>query len=362
MQIRSSLDFGPKTLGIVISIYYAGAAAGSLPCGMLAETVGGLRVMRIAIVFAAIVLASIAAFAHSSLELGCLLFFAGVISSAVMPATNLFLARRVPSAKQGTAFGIKQAAQPSAALIGGLAVPALAVTVGWRWAFVAASALSIVTAMIISKPRTSLAAYRASRVARDRAGVPRYLVVLAVGFGLGIFSAISLNAFMVSSAVASGFSKVDAGLLAAAAGATAIVVRITSGFRADRRGRAHLPAVASLLGIGVIGYGGIAAGSATGLHWLFVAGALIAFGAGWGWNGLFNLAIVRSHLEAPARATATTQVGGRLAAALGPLVFGAVASHGSYTAAWLITAASAMAGAGIIVYGRHLLRQTLSVH
>ncbi len=360
VQIESSLHFGPKTLGLVIALYWLGAAVGSVPCGRLAEKVGGLRVMKIATVLAAVLLAVMPIFSNSTWELGVLLFVGGIIGSAIMPATNLFLARRMPTSRQGVAFGIKQAAQPAATLLGGLAVPSLGVTVGWRWAFVAASLLSVVAAVTMPKPRTSLAAYRERTVVKDRGSSPRYLIVLTVGFALGISAAMSLNAFIVSSAVASGFSKVDAGLLAALAGATAIAVRIGSGFRADRRGRAHFAVVALLLALGAVGCGATAAGSAGGLRWLFVAGALLGFGAGWGWNGLFNFAVVRSHMEAPARATATTQVGGRLAAGIGPLVFGALVSQGSYTGAWLITAACAMAGAVTMLYGRHLLRQSLA--
>jgi 4-diphosphocytidyl-2-C-methyl-D-erythritol kinase len=45
------------------------------------------------------------------------------------------LARRVEVARRATAFAVKQSAIPAAMLLGGLAVPALALTVGWRWAF-----------------------------------------------------------------------------------------------------------------------------------------------------------------------------------------------------------------------------------
>lgn len=86
---------------------------------------------------------------------------------------------------------------------------------------------------------------------------------------------------------------------------------------------------------------------------------IVAYGAGWGWNGLFNFAVVRTHPDTPGRATGITQVGGRLAGAAGPLVFGFVAEHLSYPAAWALDGGAAVAGATIIVAGRQLLVRRL---
>ena len=68
------------------------------------------------------------------------------------PAANLLLARAVPADRQGLAFGIKQSAIPAAAMLGGLAVPSIALTWGWRWAFAAGGAFALMSAVTV--PRT----------------------------------------------------------------------------------------------------------------------------------------------------------------------------------------------------------------
>lgn len=360
IEIRASLHFGATAFGLALSLYYLGAAAGSVPFGRLAEGVGGLRVMRWAAVAAAGSLLAIAILARSWVTLTVLLVVAGVVSSSMQPASNLFLSRRIPDTRQGLAFGIKQAAVPAAALLGGLAVPAIALTIGWRWAFVFAAVLATGTIAILPRTRSRLAAYRAGRTARTAPPVGLPLVVLTTGFFLGIFAANGLTGFLVTSAVASGITDGHAGLLAAAAGTVAVAVRVVVGYRADHRGRAHFPVVALMLVIGVAGYGALAAGSATGWHWLFMVGAVVAFGAGWGWNGLFNFAVVRTHRDAPARATSITQVGGRLAGVAGPITFGLVATHASYAAAWSMDGSAAMVGAAVILVGRHHLVRALA--
>lgn len=360
VQIRHTLHFGPTTFGLAVSIFYLGAGAGSVPGGRLAETIGGVRVMRAMCVAASAVLVLLAVALRSWAALAVLLLLAGLVSATMQPAINLFLARRAPPGRQGVAFGVKQASVPASAVLGGLAVPAVALTVGWRWAFAAGALLALVTAAAIPRPRTTLAEHRSQPVTPLAPGSVRPLVVLATGLGLGIFAATGLSAFTATSAVAAGVAKPTAGLLVALGGASSVVARIVSGLLADRRGRAHLPVVAAMLVVGSAGFALLGVASDHRSLWLFAAGVVVAFGFGWGWNGLFNFAVVRTHPEAPGRATGITQVGGRLAGAAGPLLFGLVADHVSYSAAWALDGFATVAAAVTVLIGRRMLVRRLS--
>lgn len=355
IQMRSSLHFGASAFGFAISIYYVGAAIGSVPFGRVAEAVGGVRVMKPTAIAAAVIMLFTAIFVDSWLALVIVLFIAGILSAAMQTSTNLFLARRIPGNRQGLAYGIKQAAIPFSALLGGLAVPGIALTIGWRWAFVGGAAISLIAALAVPKSHTTFATYRAKHKPVELGRNLRPLIVMGIGFGLSVFAASGLTAFLVTSGVASGLSKSDAGFVAGFAGATALIMRIVSGFLADRRGKAHFKVVAGMLSIGMLGFLGLAIGSSSGIKWIFIAGAVIAFGAGWGWNGLFNYAVIRTHQNAPARATGITQVGGRLAGVFGPLVFGLIVSQGSFAYAWLLDGGACLFGALIILYGRLMM-------
>ncbi len=59
----------------------------------------------------------------------------GSANSVAQPAINLFMAEQVPLERQGLAFGIKQSAIPGAILVSGLALPLIALPLGWRSAF-----------------------------------------------------------------------------------------------------------------------------------------------------------------------------------------------------------------------------------
>ncbi|EQD27647.1 major facilitator transporter, partial [mine drainage metagenome] len=246
----------------------------------------------------------------------------------------------------------KQSAVPLAFLLGGLAVPVIALTVGWRWAFALAAVAAVGAAFWLPRPRMSLAAQRAVTRLRPEPTAP--LVALAIAFCLAAGASASLGAFLVLSAVSTGFSSAAAGLVAVLASACGIAVRVLVGLLADRRGGRHFLLVAGMISVGALGFAALAWGSLLHAPVLFIFGAVVAFGIGWGWNGLFNYALVQNHPNAPARATGITQTGGRLGSVIGPLICGVLVEHVGYTGAWAVSAGEALLGAGTLLLGRHM--------
>src|SRR5690606_27814222 len=99
--------------------------------------------------------------------------------------------------------------------------------------------------------------------------------------------------------------------------AVTIIVRLGAGalVDADRISAAHQ--VVWLMSAGALGFGLLGLGP-TGV-W---PGTVLAFGAGWGWTGLYALAAVRSSPGAPGAASAMTTAGLAGGAAVGPVLFG----------------------------------------
>ena len=77
-----------------------------------------------------------------------------------------------------------------------------------------------------------------------------------------------------------------------------------------------------------------------------LAGVPLAFGAGWAWPGLFNLAVVLANPASPGAATGITQTGTYMGAVLGPLLFGFLAEHLSFGWSWVVAAAYRLGGGG----------------
>jgi MFS family permease len=356
VQLREELGFAESGLGVAVSTSFLAAAVCSALFGRWAERLGPARSMRLSSTLSALSMLAVAAGARSLRSLTALLLMGGVANAMSQPATNLFVSRVFPSHRQGVAFAIKQSAIPGATLLGGLAVPLFAVTVGWRWAFVAGAALAVLGGILTPRPAptaTSRAAATASGSggANGRDQPLATLIVLGTGVGFGALAAASLGSFSTSAFEAASFSEAGAGLLAAAGSLLVIAVRLWLGAWADRRDRHDLlPTVVALVLVGAAGW----LAMATMRPVTLLAGAALAYSCGWGWPGLFNLAVAQANPRAPAAASGVTQTGTYLGVAAGPFVFGTLAEHAGYGWAWLFAASGAVASGVCLSAGRRL--------
>ena len=131
------------------------------------------------------------------------------------------------------------------------------------------------------------------------------LVLTAVGAALATAGPSALGAYLVASAVDVGIDEGTAGLLAAVSSGLSLAVRVMLGARADRRRDYGLSTVVVLLAAGSVGFALMATDAVAVVR----GGSLLAFTLGWGWPGLFNLAVVDSNRETPGSATGVSQTG-----------------------------------------------------
>lgn len=352
VEVRSALSIGTAGFGAAVAVFYVAAASSSAPGGLLAEKWGAVTVMRLSASLSLASLGGVALVARSFGGAVLGMVVAGLANGMGQPAANLLLAGSTAPGRRGTAFGIKQSAIPIATLLAGLAVPAIALTIGWRWAFAAACLVPIAGWALLPRRSEELPHRHVDAGGRNGLAM-KALVMLAIGGALGSAAGNSLGTFLVMSTVSDGLHPGMAGLLSAAGSAAGLVSRLASGVAADRRRGRHLVVVAAMLAVGSAGFAFLATGSIV----LLLPGALIAFAAGWGWNGLFNLAVVTSHPHAPAAATGISQTGVLVGGATGPLLFGVAVQHGSFPLAWGCSAAAVLLASVALLWGRVLLRR-----
>lgn len=348
VPLRADLGFGADALGAAVAAFFAASALGSAAMGRLVEAVGASRSKRAAAGVSTAALIGIALLARSWPALAGLLFAAGLANAGIHPSTHLFLSQEVSGRRQGLAFGVKQAAIPAVTLAGGLAAAVAGLVGGWRPVFAVAATAAVAAAVLVPGGAGSK---------RRRAVTPRVfvrgLILPAVAIGLGTASAVSFGAFLIDSSVEAGLGQAEAGALLAASSVAGLAGRVVAGWLADRRSGQHLRAVAAMLLTGACGFVLLATARA---GWVFTAGALLAYGVGWAWPGVVVFAVVQAFPGAPAASTGVTQTGAFLGSATGPMLFGLVAAHGSYEAAWLLSAALAVAAAGAMLVSRSSLR------
>lgn len=348
VQVGHELAVSTSALGAASSAFFGAATLVSPLAGAVVERIGARSAMRLSLVLVAVVLVAVGTTAHSLPALLGLMGLGGAGNALAQPATNLYLAERVVRRRQGSAYGIKQSAIPASGLLAGLAVPALGLTVGWRWAFVLFALPAI--ALALRTPGGSRRSDWPVRTGRTTALPHKILLIVALGAGLGAACASTLAIFLVAGAVDAGWSEAQAGLVFAAASATGILARVAAGVRADHRNERHLEVMATMLLLGALGFIGLASGQQV----LYALGALVAFGLGWGWPGLLVLSVVQMSPDSPAAATAFTQMGTSAGAVIGPLAFGVLVERTSYPVGWGCAGAGLTLAAVIFLAARRL--------
>lgn len=384
VEIRTELRYGETAAGLVFAAFFAASALVSSRVGRRVDRVGPRIALSYALAGTCVIEFFIALGANQLVWLVLLSGLAGICNATAQLGANVFIARNLPVHRQGIGFAVKQSAMPGAALIAGLLLPSIALTIGWRWVFVTGSVLSVLALVAVrwrlAPERTqegSEGDSRSSSDARKKSVTGAHLVksdassdtstasalpvfalfMLAVAAAFATAAAITLGGFFVESTINSGVTAATAGYAFALGSVISILVRLTVGFYADRH-------TGNLLGVVAIM---ILLGSCTSLIFVFQTpaahfiGLPLAFGAGWAWPGLFNLSVVRASPGFPGRATGITQTGVYVGGAVGPVLFGLTAEHWSYAAAWVLAAVLGVCAAAAVLVGRRFLHRPLSL-
>jgi MFS family permease len=330
--LQDELGFGEPELGVAIAGFFAAAALAAAPAGRLSEVLGPRAVARVGVGCIVASLLGVALLADSWVFLGGLMALAGLGHALALLAVGVLLTRAVSASRHGLAFGLTQAAAPLAALLAGLSVPVIGLTLGWQAAFILGAGLGIMAGLLMppvpDRPRVTAGM-------SDRDAPVRVLMPLAIAMGLASAGGNSAVVFLVTSTVDNGFSAASAGLVLAVASVVGLTVRITGGWLGDRLPHGSLLLMSSVIATGAIGYVGLAMGQVPAV---VILSATLAFGGGWGWPGLMLLAVSRTNPAAPGDAMGIVTVGGLGGAVIGPIAFGAITDAVSFAAAWLLMA------------------------
>jgi predicted MFS family arabinose efflux permease len=359
--IRADLHFGEAGQGLLVSAAFSTAALASLSITEFGERHGRRALTLLAAACTLVCALGVSTLAHSFVVLLAFICVGGVGNAGLTTAANFSLSATVAAHRQGLGFGVKQSAPPAAALIAGLAVPAVGLWLGWRWTY-AAMALAALALLLsatrirnsapgpvsgpgpvpVPVPRTTAPPIDDSRLA----SAPRSALLLtAAAMFTANGAAMSLVAFLPQWAHEAGLGASVAGLFVAAGSALAIAGRLLVGFTADRRDGRNLPVVCVQMAVGSVGLAVLALGQVPSV----ILGGLLAFAIGWSWPGLLIFAVVRLGRDRPNSAAAVVQAGAFAGGGFGPLFFGLVAGSAGYPVAWFLMAAGMASGAVLLV-------------
>jgi len=347
VQVSDEFGVSEAVYGWGLGSFFLAAAAGSVVLGRLVQRIGPRRQILAALVVAIGVDLFIAFRATSWVQLAAALAVCGFVNAGNQTAVNLALTQaQVP--RLGLAIALKQSGMPTAAMLSGLMVPVIALTLGWRWAYVvgvvfAVAAIALVL-MVIAPVVVGV-----TEVTTRPVSTRHDLVVAAAVGGFLSFGAGSLNAWTVGSGVDAGLSEATAGWLLSLGAALGIALRVFAGSKLDATSRRPF-LIAGLMVL--VGAAGVAFMSIR-LPGLHIAATLVAFAGGWVWPVFTNYGIVRTNAEAAGAVTGITQSGVYVGVFIAPLLTGWLIEAYGYTTMWFVVAASLTIGSALALSVRH---------
>jgi MFS family permease len=339
VQIQRDVPAPQWVLGAAVASYWGAAAVMSLLAGRLVSWTGIRSATLLGVVVGALSLAGAAFLVPSWAWLLVWAAVGGVSNGISHPAANQLINLRVRRGMLATAFGIKQSAIPFAAFLAGLAVPALALTLGWHWGFGLASLFALAVGALFwwSVPRGEL-----SRPSRGRSHVSltpplmKYLLLMTSVTTLSAAATGAVTAYAVITGIERGLPLAWAGILLSVGGLLSVIVRVVIGRIADRaNSKFAFVTVAVMMCVGGAGVLLMAVDT----QWTFVVGMLLALGIGWGWPGLTHFVVSRVAGPATPSATGIVQIGTYIGSGAGPLAFGLLYAAVPEVMLWIIVGA-----------------------
>jgi len=356
VQIRTDIDLSTVQLGATIAAFSGVAALTSIPAGRLVDRLGWVRGIWLAGLLLAVPLLLVGTLASTPGQVLALFLIAGLGNAVAQPSANLAIIRGVPARRQGFAFGMKQAAVPTGSVLAGFAVPLIGLTVGWRWAFIAAAAgIALLASVAPWSGRGPLSASGGALRMRVVLG-DRALLLMALANYTSAMGLNALFAFLVEATVARGIEPATAGLLLSLAGALGAASRVLVGWFSDRFSRTSqgmLIETAIYAGVGVTGM--FVLGRSAASVPMIAAGLFLAVGFGFAWSGQFNLVVTRVWRQSPAAATGVAQTGLWIGGMLGPLLFGYIATTVSFDVAFYVGGGFMTLTPGCLLLARRML-------
>lgn len=345
--IIDDLSISRAELGVVLGLVNVAAAVLSPIAGRITDRIGGKKSLIALFVSAgATFLILGTAVAYAMLLVGAL---AGAFSQATAnPATNKLIAEDVPAGRRGVITGVKQSGVQAGIFLGGLTVPTLAITLGWRGAYMIVAVVPLVFAVVAAWMVPAAPRVMAEHRTRSPGPLPSAIWWLAgFGFLMGFSGAVTFLVPLFAEEVL-GLSPVAGGIAAAVIAFVAVPGRILWSRYAERSGafRGSLGAMA-VLSIAAAGLFYISGAAAAWLLW--PAAVVIAAGSS-SWNSVGMVAVmVEAGIASTGRASGVVLFGFLTGLGIAPPIFGAIIDHtGSYDTMWLLSALAAVAAAGVI--------------
>jgi len=313
-----------SAVGVATALIYISSTFAALMSGGVIGRFGPMRVSQLSLILCAGGIALMVSANAWLIGVGALII--GLGYGPVTPSSSAILAERVPPNLRAFIFSLKQTGVPIGGAIAGAMIPALMLSLGWKTAALATSAMCIALAILIQPWRRAVDAGSRAPDTRAKLGLRATMQLVLSHRRLREMALASLTYSGMQMCLGSfmvvflhdrvGFGVGSAGAVLAAAMITGIVGRIVWGVVADRWIKPRM--LLGLLGCAMsLAAFAVAAITSSWPLALVFAVSVVYGGTAVGWNGVYLAEVAR--IAPPGQAAAAT------GASLAMTYFGVVA-------------------------------------
>lgn len=356
-RIEEDLALSAAAIGVAVATFRLVQGVSAYRLGGTVDVLGARRALCVATALTVVCSLVITFGARSLAVLMLAMAVGGIGKSLMQPASNRMVVTEARDDQYGIVIGFKQAAAPLSTLLAGLAVPLIAMTFGWRWAFAVTAVLATLCCGLVLRFMTEERSGKAKAAKKERPPRTELKLLALIGVAMAFANATNsiIPAFWVLGETRSGADPAQAGVVLAAASALAIVVRVVSGIACDRLPGDPMILCAAMLLVGALGISSLAVVDSTTVRGI---GLVVGYAGVWGYPAVLWYALLRRFHRTPGYVTGQVTIYSLVGGSFGPVAFGVVADATSYGVGWILTASLAVAAATIMALSASRMRSS----
>ena len=341
VQITEGLKYRPSFHGLGATSFYLVAAVFAVSLGRTTDRLDPVITLRLAIIMTIISNLGIT-FSNSLVMICASLAIGGLGNALATPGIAQLVQERIELKKQGLAYGFKQSATGLSTLLGGAAIPFVALDNQWRYVFglgvlFALGILFKLNRMSSSKlsdlRTTNSKELRASQAKIKHSYSPE-VKLISTSFAIGAAVGAGLITYLPLSNAEVGLKPTESSLVLILASSSSLITRFVVLLYMDRTNIDSIRICIVMMFLGSIGLFGLSTMS----NRVITISSVISYAFGWGWIGLITYKMLRISDGNLGSNVGLMQAAAAVGSISGPIALGAAYELSGFALMWQISA------------------------
>jgi MFS family permease len=341
VQITQGLGYRPSLHGLGATSFYLVAAVFAVSLGRTTDRLDPVITLRLAIIMT--IISNLGITLSNSLVVICASLAIGGLGNALAtPGIAQLVQDRIELRKQGLAYGFKQSATGLSTLIGGAAIPFVALDNQWRYVF----GLGVLFSLGILLKLRGMSSSKLSdlrklhkkelKVSRTKAkhSYSSEVKLISTSFAIGAAVGAGLITYLPLSIAEVGLNSTESSFVLILASSSSLITRFVVLLYMDRTKIDSIRICIGMMFLGSIGLFGLSTMS----KGVITISSLISYAFGWGWIGLITYKMLRISDGNLGSNVGLMQAAAAVGSISGPIALGATYELSGFDLMWQISA------------------------